>query len=361
MTKIKRFLTSSIIELSNFIYSSTLEKRSLSLPEGLNDLFLANHNGKYLGLEAIQIPVLDFCGVGGCLYDNIFFIAPANGGEVLLYDIKNKAFETLRNIKRSRFRFSGIGIYGKLIYVFPRSANSLLKIVPDAKECTEISLKTAYTGEHHYGGAICSDGKLYQPPRNTNHILVTDLNTIKTYKIPIGPTKMKYRYTGAILHPNGYIYMIPEYNQRVLKIDPCTDRFEFIGDFFEECRVLGPAVGKDGNVYGFLAFSGGIMKIDILKDEVSIIGKGIETKSMGTECSINGKLYSIPAYSDRVFEFDITSKDITSKDELCAGGIVADNGDIYTVPCFGGKIYRYKMSNHEKCGAKLLDFFDNGF
>ena len=239
-----------------------------------------------------------------------------------------------------------------------------------------IPLPTHYGREHHYSGAVTEDGILYQPPRNTNHILVTDLKDYSVRTIPIGTSKGnylgRYRYSGVIRHPNGNIYMIPEFNERVIKLNPQNNRVSFIGCFLKESRVIGPTVGKDGNIYGFLMFNGGILKIDVNTERVEILEKQVVTRCCGTECGVNGKLYGIPAYKNIWYQFDIDTekieqigipdKDADGEFEFAvgAGAGIGIDGSIYTVPCHGDSIYYMRFLDIVQ-QSNLPHYLENGF
>ncbi|MDO5150993.1 MAG: hypothetical protein Q4D76_16615 [Oscillospiraceae bacterium] len=317
----------------------------------------------YSCVKKITVPKTTQC-IGSLIADGRLYCCPANGGQIMMYDLKNKSFSFGSTISSGPLLFSGIGKYGNNIYCFPRRANSI--VVHDRINNTtrEIDLRTKYHQEHHYCGVITSEGVAYQPPRNTNHILKIDLNKFSVEKVDISFPKAKIRYSGIIYHPNGYIYMIPEYNGKIIVLDPKTDKFRYIGPFWNDCRAVGPTVGCDGNIYAALIFSKGILKIDVQKNEVSIIQPSVHFASYGLE-SVNSKLISFPSYTDGFYEVDLAGKEVheigtvdrLSEKAECAGASVDENGDIYVVPCYGENIYVLKKNS--MCNINYT--YDNSF
>lgn len=328
-----------IILLNNLKYGSVIQKGKDNIDECIKEFIISNEENRFEKVEEIVFHDNNYQAVGGIIVDNKLYMTPANGRDLLVLSLDKMQFTHIGNLKGGTLRYSGIGKYKGMLYCFPRSANSIVRINPENDFVDEIELYTKYKKEHHYSGVITRDGLLYMPPRNENHILVVNLNTFETSKIKIG--NMTYRYSGIVQHPNGYIYMIPEYNQKVIKLDPITHRFQFIGKFLKESRVLGPTISYDGDIYGFLGFRGGILKIDVKKERVEILCSDTNTGSLGTELAANGKLYSVPSYSNDIFEYDTKKQEIKKVGEIsretrkaaCAGAAISEDGSIFCVPC----------------------------
>lgn len=354
-----------------------------SVPERISEEF-ASHSGCRTELGQLRLDKKNSRWAGCISLGNFIYMAPVDGAYILKLNTVDETIHYLESrwnglqpdSRRSSLLYTGICRFQNSLYVMPRSANSLLKLNLRDETIDIIPLPTHYGREHHYSGAVTEDGILYQPPRNTNHILVTDLKDYSVKTIPIGTSKGyylgRYRYSGVIRHPNGNIYMIPEFNERVIKLDPKNNSVSFIGSFLRESRVIGPTVGKDGNIYGFLMFNGGILKIDVNTDRVEILEQQVVTRCCGTECGVNGKLYGIPAYKNIWFQFDIDKgkieqvgipdKDADGAFEFAAGagaGIGID-GSIYTVPCHGDSIYCMRFLDTVQQG-NLPSYLENGF
>lgn len=213
----------------------------------------------------------------------------------------------------------------------------MLKI--SESEIEEIPLKNKYKGEHHYSGVLLRNGIIYQPPRNTNHILKFDLNTLRETNIDIinEHFKCKTRYCGSIYHPNGFIYFFPE-NGRVIKLNPDNDEWCFIGKRISVC-CFDAKVGSDGNIYGYGAYGKGMMCINIYLDKVKILYPEIEFGAYGTKYGINGMLYSVPGNGNKIYAFDVLHKKLkdvftfnSNEIEKYAGGATLSNGTIVCAP-----------------------------
>ena len=281
--------------------------------------------------------------VGAQALDNAIITIPNDAKQVLVK--KGEKIENRFELNTGTFKWTGGCIWNNCVYAFPRSANSFLKITDDSVE--EIPLSISYVGEHHYSGVCTKEGVVYQPPRNTDHFLKSDLQTGKSEKIPItwNAVKMQLRYCGSIVHPNGYIYFFPEKSSRVIKLDPKTDKWCFIGNRVSS-MCFDAKIGLDGNIYGYSAYGSGIMRIDVYNDRVDMIHKEIKPGAYGTKYGINGKLYSIPGDGNSVYQFDVEKDEVrevatlgnTEKAKF-AGGITTKNGIIYGAPAAADSIF----------------------
>lgn len=110
---------------------------------------------------------------------------------------------------KNDFKWTGGCIYNGKLFSFPHSKNTLLVYDISSDMFKEIDCGFNNTAEHHYGGVCPTDGIVYQPPKNTNHILKWDLKTKSCRKIEIN-NGQNCRYCGTVIHPDGYIYFIPE-------------------------------------------------------------------------------------------------------------------------------------------------------
>lgn len=370
----------------NVKYSVKAKSSMYSVPAHIQNIFLANQK-IVPKLEQYNLENKNFWGAGCVSLGNRIYMAPVDGKQILKFDVTSKTIQFIEtgmqkqpaSLLNKSFNYTGIGKYKNSLYVMPRSANSIMRISLSDERVEIISLKTQYTKEHHYSGVIVADGRLYQPPRDTNHILAINLNDYSVKRIPIGISKGRgigrYRYSGIIYHPNGFIYMIPDYNERVIKFDPRDDSVSFIGPFLQESRLIGPTIGKDGNIYGFLMFSGGILKIDVNTNYVEILESHVVTGCCGTECALNGKLYGVPAYKNAWYQFDIDTQEIEKigiPDKKCldnlefaaeagAGAGAGADGGLYTVPCYGKSIYCLHFPYVIKPDEDMLNYMENGY
>ena len=288
--------------------------------------------------------------VGGQIHNGTLYGIVNSAEKMLKYDISKEIMTFSGQFNSDDFKWTGGCSYNGAIYFFPRSKNNMLKYTPDTDCFEEIDGGLNYGGEHHYGGVCTPDGIIYQPPRNTNHILKWNINNKTCKKIYINNGKA-CRYCGSIIHPNGNIYFIPEKDFCVIKIDIKTETMSYI-----DAPVCGmafnPVVAANGNIYGFRSRNG-ILKIDTKADKVEILYEDCKTGSYATKCGINGRLYSLPGYTNDVWAFNpfceslerVYTFDAQNKVNY-AGGEVDINGNIYALPVHANNILKISFEKH---------------
>ncbi len=288
--------------------------------------------------------------VGGQIENGVLYGVVNSAEKMLKYDIENGTMYFGGTFSKTDFKWTGGCIYERRLYSFPRLANNLLAYDPDSDIFEEIGCGLNYNGEHHYGGVCTSYGIIYQPPRNTDHILKWDIKNKTCKKIQINNGRV-CRYCGSVLHPNGNIYFIPEKDFCVIKMNIKTDEISYIDS--PVCGMaFNPAVAANGNIYGFRS-GNGILKIDTKTDKVKILYKDCKIGSYGTKAGINGKFYSLPGYTNDVWEFDPFSEtlekcySIDAQNQVnYAGGAIDLNGDIYALPVHADNIFKISFKKY---------------
>lgn len=284
--------------------------------------------------------------VGAQSYNDKVYFVPNNATQILNYDLQNETVSKAVQLEEGLFKWTGGCIWENYLYFFPRTSNDLIAYDLLSANVQRYASKYGYTKEHHYGGVCTKAGVVYQPPRNTDHILVWDLKTHDSRRIQLAPgwMKMSFRYCGSIIHPNGYAYFFPEHNGRVIKLNLRTEQWCLIGPVIST-MVFDAAIGTDGNIYGFSAYCAGLLKITVGSDAVEMIHTEIRPGAYGTKAGINGKLYSVPGDGDKVWEYDI-EKDLLRSIYSCdtelkakfAGGVATRAGRLVYTPAKGDKI-----------------------
>ena len=305
-----------------------------------------------------------FKWVGAQILNKSIFGIPNDENRILKL---NQKISYIDLESEGNFKWTGGCVWQDKVYCFPRSACSFLVISENT--AIEEPLKIKYIGEHHYAGVCSKEGIVYQPPRNTDHILRTDLRTMKCKKIYIVADKfrIKLRYCGSIIHPNGYIYFFPETNNRVIKLNPITDEWCFIGAKIST-MCFDAKIGIDGNIYGFCGDGKGIMKIDVYNDKTTIVHEEIVPYAYGTKYGCDGLLYSIPGKGRWIYRFDIINDtvekfiDLHDSDEVkYAGGVTTSDGDIYFIPAQTKNIMMLKAKSKYCIADDIYDTFFKDF
>lgn len=365
MKNIKRLIKIGIFFLNEFCFH--LKNKELLAVKWSKFNFI---NANPLKVIKIDYALKEgFKWVGAVAYQNQMYCIPNSCNEVLKLNCNTDSFQMIPfsiSSQLKEYLWSGGCIYQDKIYGFPRSSNQLFCLNPQNDQVSFLNLDLNYHKEHHYSGVCTDDGIIYEPPRNYNKILVIDLKNRKTKEISISPKFLKYNYHTGILHPNGLIYFMPDKNEKVLALDPKTEKFQFIGKRVKNCLVYGPAIGKDGNIYGFSAYGKGILKIDVKHHLVEIINENQYYGCYGNQTGCNGNIYGVIGNGTSIYEFDVLNgKDsilYTDNSKLkakCAGSIISQQGDIYTVPAYGTTVYKIIFQKKETVSTDSI--FNNNY
>lgn len=300
--------------------------------------------------------------VGGCVYG-----IPNDMNAVLKHTEKKSTY--LGDLGSDLFKWTGGCLWNDCLYGFPRSSNCLLKMPLDAESIELIDLEESYSKEHHYGGVCAQNGMIYQPPRDSDHILAWDLEIEKARRIYLVPesSNKKFRYCGSVLHPNGNAYFLPEMGERVICLETETRKWKFIGDPID-AMVFDAKIAVDGMIYGFSAYCDGILKLDVEKEHVEMIHREISPGAYGTKLGVNGHLYSIPGDGGQVWDYDPWTDSLKSIYQFpndCvakfAGGTSLSNGDICAVPARANQLLKLKTdAEHMKIPEDIYrDYFSD--
>lgn len=304
----------------------------------------------------------DYKWVGGVIRDDKIYGIPTDETCLLEFNYQSGKTNYIGDLSEGNFKWSGGCLYKGSIYGFPRSSQNLL-VLPEEqeKQPKEMPLEIVYDGEHHYGGVCTNEGVVYQPPRNTDNILKIDLNTKKVREIHIGKKRRLLRYCGAIQHPNGLIYMFPEKSEKVMALDPKTDKVSFIGKQITS-MVFGACVHPDGNIYGYSAYGKGMIKVDVKNNKVYKMFTKYTFGVFGTILGINGHVLGVPGDGDNIYDYDVETGNLNIIAKLkecgkakCAGASMDSKGNIYCIPAMGNKIYKLCPSIEENISEELLN------
>ena len=279
--------------------------------------------------------------------DGMIYGIPSGAKNVIKIDPSRNTYELLGDLSDQSFKWTtGCNHTDGCIYGFTRSSNTLLQIDIIKKEVFEINLGLSYKAEHHYSGILYGN-RIYQPPRRNNTILCINLDNKMVHQISLTSLPVKMGYTGSILHPNGFVYFMPESWGKVMVFNPETEMITFIGKIVK-CSVYNPVVSHNGHIYGF-GYSYGILKIEPETNSVSVLFNNIFFGSATTVIGVNGKLYNLVGCSDTLYEFDSDTESLKTIGNInsescveckCAGGVVTTDVTICCIPAFADHIYK---------------------
>lgn len=193
-------------------------------------------------------------------------ICPSTGGaEYVGPDFTNAPFKWLRSVTCPK---SGA------IYGLPCHHDAVLKIEP---------------------GVLMDDGKYYGEPT---------ISLIGEGQFGTG----EWKFHGGVLSPNdGCFYCIPQFAERVLRIDPTDDSCQLIGEKFPgRNKWYGGLLGADNRIYGVPQNATGVLRIDPRNTTkpCQLFGKFSEGgyKWHGGTVGPSGEIYGIPAHADKVLK-----------------------------------------------------------
>ena len=309
-----------------------------------------NQNVKYsVCFEKLPFTAVDYKWVGAQYFNHCLYGIPNGMDAILKHTAETNIF--LDKMGRDAFKWTGGCMWNNCLYGFSRTQNCIFKMSLETEKVEYIFLENRYLQEHHYGGVCTKEGIVYQPPRDCNHILVWNLKTGKTRKIYLNlrTEQQKFRFCGSVIHPDGYIFFLPEMGERVIRLNIKTEEWSFIGGKIN-AMVFDARVAIDNNIYGYSAYCDGILKIDIKTGHTEMIHKEINPGAYGTKLGVNGHLYSIPGNGNYVWDFDPISdslRNIFEVSDYCeakyAGGVTTPQGDILAVPAKENRLMKLKV------------------
>lgn len=110
------------------------------------------------------------------------------------------------------------------------------------------------SSSHKYVGAVLApNGHIYMVPFMANSIGDFDPSTVVFSEIDIsGVIVQGHKYAGGVLAANGHIYMVPHHADSVGDFDPSTGAFSTIdiSNFISyDAKYVGGVLAPDGRIY----------------------------------------------------------------------------------------------------------------
>ena len=186
----------------------------------------------------------------------------------------------------------------------------------------------------------------------------------------------KEKFNGCETGKDGNIYFIPANARRVARLDPRTDRVEWIGpDLGKQNQkwLRGYLSSIDGCIYGVPCCSREILKIDTndaKNPKITTLKPNLFNDVWmwhGGVIARDGHLYCVPANAESVLKVEIPSNKITlikpekesvlKRRQQCYGGLICRDGTIVCVPQNGERVIRIdpKRSSIKEMGPNLSD------
>jgi len=189
---------------------------------------------------------------------------------------------------------------------------------------------------------------------------------------------------------DGFVYAVPASAPRVMKIDPRNDTTEYIGPEFDgKAKWYGGIIGADDCIYGIAHNSTGVLKINPMTQEVSVMAEGTLPKGRwkwhgGLSSLDRKKIIGFPNNADSILVVDVMKSRVymvgnstvlrsgshrvpqDGRYKYLGGALTADGRYAYLLPCDAEYVLRMDMLTDELklVGPHLTEGenkFQNGF
>lgn len=147
------------------------------------------------------------------------------------------------------------------------------------------------------------------------------------------------KWAGAVLAPNGKIYIVPRDNQNIVVVDPSNDSFVYIPLGFGTGYCRGAVLGTDGKIYTIPSTAPYVLIIDPATNTVDWISiTGLSSTSGKWASGVlapNGKIYGMPLNENRVLILDPSSPVTNIAAVVPANASYTDTSPARTFVCSG--------------------------
>lgn len=239
------------------------------------------------------------------------------------------------------------------------------------------------------GGALAPNGIIYCAPYNAGYVLKIDTKTDELSVMKDGDSPIDvdtsgdyysgtgtYCYQGAVLAPNGKVYFIPYNAKYIAEVDPWTDTLKMYTDYpvnsdsvgIDSNKFSGGVLAPDGYIYMIPCRANKILKFNAKHPDLSgydVITPNFKTtnttyyKYCGGVLAPNGNIFFVPldsnassTYSHRPYVYGTLVTDVSEEFHTQTtyaykwrGGVLAPNGCIYCAPFGRNTIYKFNPTS----------------
>ncbi|CAH0368352.1 unnamed protein product [Pelagomonas calceolata] len=240
---------------------------------------------------------------------------------------------------------------GDKAYGIPMHGDAVLKVTPRVHISKIELLDVEAPGDFKWhGGQLAPNGFIYGVPCYASRVLRIDPRTDEvSYFGDLGDAKAKWY--GGILGPDGNMYCMPFAATRVLRVVTAEDRCELIGPELTGggahggYKYHGGLLGPDNCVYGFPMNAKTVLRVNCLTGDVCELPLPEDEPFNGGKykwgggCVANGCVYGVPSDSCRVLKIDCRRGTVSLFGRLpkqknkFQGGVLGGDGGIWCVPC----------------------------
>lgn len=258
--------------------------------------------------------------------DGMIYAIPSCAEQVLKVNPITKEVSMIGPKMEGRTKFYG-GIVGDdgCVYGIPCRADGVLKIDPKTQEVSKLGkLDWGFVESWHGGAKSPINGNIYGFPANADSVLCIIPETGEVKKLrpddasSLKAMQGKYKWLGGTVARDGNIYCVPSDTNKVLKIEPATNRITTFGNVVGRGNkwqggVLGPP--GDDKIYCIPSDAETVLVIDPTNgDALSYLGegqipKGIQDKWQGGFL-VGDTIYAIPENADTLLKLHTPTQKI---------------------------------------------------
>jgi streptogramin lyase len=240
-----------------------------------------------------------------------------------------------------------------------RSLTPVQGYVEGTSTFSALTLPGSLTGrqDKFWGAVLAPNGHIFMVPCQAGSIGDLDPSTGALSLIDISSVIPPYwNYCGGVLAPNGLIYFVPHNADNIGVFNPFTRVFSIIdisSVIAHDVKWVGGVLAPNGHIY-FVPYNADSIgdfnpttaAFSLISIPFFIGGSSSGYKYVGGVLAPNGHIIFVPHHANSIGDFDpvkgvFTVVDISSviaQNSKYSGGVLAPNGHIYFVPFFANNI-----------------------